>query len=507
MLIVNANLSLSGYPGFSRGMIETRGAQIADVRGSSLPNTEGGDVIDAKGRVVLPGFIDSHAHLLFREFDVVTVELETVTDVDQIIAAVEEKVRELGPKRWIVGVGWDDSRIANINRLDRDLLDQTGLPNPMFLQRVCGHAAFLNSKALALLCSCPDYDGIGSHVNRATGEIREQAVHVARSLVQIEHSERVSGARRAIDEALAVGITTICEMHATPHQFEVLRDAAADIEVMVYMDHESDESFEMFRRLEPSNLCRPVGLKLVADGSIGARTAAVSIPYAGTDEHGILLLNRAEIAATARRALREGIQLAIHAIGDVAVDTVISAYEDADAATAHDHRHRLEHLELLPEPLEDALAGLKRTGMIASMQPDFIETWGRKDGLYGERFGAKWAETNAFGPVLRAGIPLCFGSDSMPIGPVYGLRGAVNHPCRDYAMSVEDAIEAYTTGGAFAFREEGRLGRIRAGMGADIVILDCREAEGVLDAKVDATIKAGKVVYRADGRIRTNGLL
>jgi len=495
LLVVNANLELSGFDGNTPRSIEIQGARITGVGATSASEAASDDAIDAKRRIVLSGFIDSHAHLLIREFDVLMVDFAATVDVDEMIELVKQKAQELGPGKWVVGVNWDDSKVSGVERLNRELLDATDLPNPVFLQRVCGHAASLNSRAMDALCSASGFDQIEHNVDRSSGRICEDAVHVTRRLVQIEHSDRVRGVRLAIDEALSLGVTTLCEMHALPQQFDVLREAASDIEILVYMDYTSDDSLEMLRQLEPSDLCRPVGLKLVMDGSIGARTAAVSRPYAGTQERGVLLLNRNEIAEIAERALRQGVQLAIHAIGDVAVSAVISAYEDVDARAVPDHRHRLEHLEVLPRPLDEHLLRLKGTGLIASMQPGFIESWGHKDGLYGERFGAEWAKTNAFGPVKRAGIPLCFGSDSMPIGPIYGLRGAVNHPCQGFAVSIGDAIDAHTAGSAFAVREEGRLGRVKEGMNADLVILDCKHPDQVLDSRVIATIKTGRIVH------------
>ncbi len=495
MLIVDANLELSGFNGGSLRSIEIKGPRITQVGTKSATGVVSDDVINARGRIVLPGFIDSHAHLLLREFDVLTVDFAATVEADDMLELVKQKAAEAGPGRWVVGVNWDDSKVLGIDKLNRELLDATGLENPIFLQRVCGHAAFLNSRAMGVLCSALGFEEVKPYIDSSSGKIREGAVHLVRRLVKIEHPERVQGVRRSIDEALSLGITTICEMHASPYQFDVLRDAAAHIEILVYVDYISDKSLGMLKQLEPSELCRPVGLKLVVDGSIGARTAAVSRPYAATEERGVLLLSRNEIAEIAERALRQGVQLATHAIGDVAVDAVISAYEDADAESVPDHRHRLEHLEVFPKPLDEHLGKLKRTGLIASMQPGFIESWGHKNGLYGERFGAEWAKTNAFDAVKRAGIPLCFGSDSMPIGPIYGIRGAVNHPCRDFAMSIGDAIDAHTAGAAFAVREEERLGRIKESMNADLIILDCKRPDQILDSRVIATMKAGRVVY------------
>jgi len=212
----------------------------------------------------------------------------------------------------------------------------------------------------------------------------------------------------------------------------------------------------------------------------------------------MLLLDREKIARIAKLAFERDCQLAVHAIGDVAVDAVIRGYEDAGAASVPDHRHRLEHCELFPEPQADSLSRLKKTGLIASMQPDFVTSWAHADGLYGERFGPNWAITNAFGAIERAGILLAFGSDSMPIGPVYGLRGAINHPHEEFCLSLSDAIQAYTARGAFALSQESRLGQMRERMDADFVILDCSNEDDLLDAEVIATTKAGRIVYQAE---------
>ena len=495
MLITQANLILCGLDSTPQSIL-IRDNKIVRV-GARVDGVEtADDVLDAGGRLVVPGFFDSHAHILGREFDVITVDFDRTQSVEELLAQVVEKEEEVGPREWIVGINWDDSKIRGIEKLSRRLLDKTGLDNPIFLQRVCGHAAFLNRRALGILAEERRSSEMAHLIDFDNGRIEEDAVHLVRELVQLGRGDRLIGIERSIASALSLGITSVCEMHCLPQQFELMREAATNIRLFAYLDYIDDSSFGELARLEPTRLCRAAGLKLVADGSIGARTAAVSRPFHGTDSHGRLLLEKDDLVPVVREALRRGVQLAVHAIGDRAIESVIAAYEEAGAERFPDHRHRLEHLEVLPRPFDETLDRLKRTGLIASMQPDFITSWGHEDAMYGERFGPDWNSTNAFGLVFQRGIPLAFGSDSMPIGPIYGLRGAVEHPNEDSRLDLADAIAAYTAGGAYAVFGEGNQGRITPGMAADLTLLSCKTPDCILDAEVDATIMDGQVVFQ-----------
>jgi len=498
LLISNANLEVLGF-GKRATSIRVEGDSIARI-GRELGARPAEQVIDAGGRIVLPGFIDSHAHLLFREFDLISVDLAETTSVDEIISLLEAKSKEVGPSEWIIGNSWDDSKIADFQSLNKDRLDRLGTANPIFLQRICGHIAVLNSTAFAILSESSDFGRIEHLVDPESGFVREDALQVTRRLVKLDFADRVTGVRRAVQEVLALGVTSLCEMHSTPEQYAVLSQGARPLQVFVYLNFVDERSFEFLAQRRASPHCRASGLKLVVDGSIGARTAAVSKPYSGTSEKGMLLFSPERILRVVREATERNVQLAIHAIGDLAVDAVLSAFEHAGASKATwDCRHRLEHCELLPAPLERTVERIKSVGLVASMQPNFISNWARPDGLYGQRFGDGWAGTNAFGPLRRSGVVVAFGSDSMPPGPVYGLRGAVEHPHEPFRLSLSEAVEAYTSAGAYAVFEERRLGRLVEGAQADIVILNCRQPADLLHSGVFAVVKKGELVHKAAG--------
>ncbi|HYS70999.1 MAG TPA: amidohydrolase family protein, partial [Thermoplasmata archaeon] len=248
-------------------------------------------------------------------------------------------------------------------------------------------------------------------------------------------------------------------------------------------------------------------IKVFADGSFGARTAALFDPY--DDEPrgtGRLVHSPKELAAVLARAHGAGFQLAVHAIGDRAIDVVVEAYARVlDGEPREDHRHRIEHVEL---PSPEALDRMKELGLVASMQPNFVARWSGAGGLYERRLGRDRLErNNPFREVLARRIPLVFGSDGMPYGPLYGTIGAVGAPFGAQRIPALEALRCYTASGAFASFEEGTKGALAAGRLADFVVLsgDPRRGQALRGLAVEATVVAGRRVYRRPRRPRSAG--
>jgi hypothetical protein len=233
-----------------------------------------------------------------------------------------------------------------------------------------------------------------------------------------------------------------------------------------------------------------------ADGSFGARTAALFDPY--DDEPratGQLIQSPKELTSLLARAHSAGFQLAVHAIGDRGVDVVIEAFSRVlDREPRDGHRHRIEHAELFPE---DGLGRMKELGLVASMQPNFVARWSAPSGLYERRIGrARLERNNPFRHILRRRIPLAFGSDGMPYGPLGGLAGAIDAPFPAQRIPATEALRAYTAGGAFAAFAESDVGTLAAGKLADFAVLsgDPRR-DPVADLAVDATVVGGSLVH------------
>jgi predicted amidohydrolase YtcJ len=234
------------------------------------------------------------------------------------------------------------------------------------------------------------------------------------------------------------------------------------------------------------------GVKFFTDGSFGARTAAVGAAYA--DGHGVgeLLWSAAALEGAYRAADAAGLLTATHAIGDRAVALAVGALGASGA-----RRGRVEHVELVDEPTLETLA---RRDVQLSMQPNFVARWAVPGGLYERALGgARARASNPFRSLLATGRTLAFGSDSMPMGPLFGLRGAMEHPNPAECLSPAEALAAYTRGGPASLGEAA--GRLAAGQPADLVVLDARAftKEAILAARVEATARDGRWLYVAPG--------
>ncbi|MFX0207817.1 MAG: amidohydrolase, partial [Candidatus Hodarchaeota archaeon] len=205
------------------------------------------------------------------------------------------------------------------------------------------------------------------------------------------------------------------------------------------------------------------------------------------------------------RAHKLGMQVAIHAIGDKAIDEALNAIE---TALLHEprknHRHRIEHCEVINE---DQILRIKQLGIVASMQPNFVGEWGNYGGMYEQRLGSqRFKLHNPYRKLFDEGIPLAFGSDCgycppWPFNPIFGIWSAVNHPIRENRISLVEAIKCYTLNGAYASFEEDIKGSIEPGKLADITILSedlsLISPKNLLDVKVEMTIVNGKIQWRA----------
>ena len=463
-------------------------------------------------QVVVPGFIDSHAHLATDAWRRSWIQLEGCGSLEEALDRLRARIPEARQGEWIVGRGWDESAWPVKRYLNRQDLDSVSVSHPVLVNRVDGHMCSVNCVVLRRLDAFAGDAGVERDSDGTrTGVLREAAAERAREMMPLpSEAEWVELLERTIAHLHTLGITGVHDIVDDRHMraYQTLRRQDR-LAIRAYLMPYDD----MLDALIASGLQTGFGdewlrlgpIKVFSDGSLGARTAALSRPYED-DPAGKGQLNRTpkDLLAFLTKAHRAGFQLAVHAIGDRAIDVVVEAFGRAlEREPREDHRHRVEHFEL---PSDDALRGMDEFGLVASMQPNFVARWSHPDGLYERRLGTeRLARNNPFRSVLQRKIPLAFGSDGMPYGPLHGLEGAVMAPFASQRLKPEDAITSYTSAGAYASFTEHEAGTLAAGKVADFVVLsgDPRRLHPSRLA-VDATVVGGEVVHRRTGsRTRT----
>lgn len=462
-----------------------RSTDILRLRG---PETK---VFPLEGRFLLPGFFDGHVHFLKVGLDrTFFVDLSPARSLGEALELLRTRA-EARPGEWVVGRGWDESRWPERRYLERSDLDRAVPRQPCCAVRVDGHMMAANTLALAR-CVRPE----GQFVDRERGHLWEDAVTEVLSLVRPERETLVEAAAEASRYAATLGITSVTDM-ASPQDFATYqvaeRRGLLRTRIFTYLPAETLSQLATLgiSRGFGSIVLRIVGIKAFVDGSIGAKTAAVLEPYRGEMGRGRVLLGRGELARLWRKAMEAGLQMAIHAIGDRAIEEVLAAARLAGVGF-HD-RHRIEHLEL-PTPAQ--LERLKDLGLVASMQPNFLQ-WSGPGGMYEDRLGpARDARIDPHRWVLERGIPLAFGSDGMPMGPLCGIRLALDPPHPLQKVTVEEALLAYTKGAAYAAFAEDEVGEIAQGKWADLVVLSADPYQTPWEKiQVEATFLAGELVF------------
>ncbi|MGH7336712.1 MAG: amidohydrolase, partial [Myxococcota bacterium] len=427
---------------------------------------------------------------------------------------------------WVIGWNWDESQWEEPPpnprvRLGADEprsvrparepltpedLDAVSTKHKVLARRTCGHKLVVNAAGLASLDLREDLPGLVHDNGRLTGLITEDAAYEAWEQCAPTFETCVKGLRIESKKLAQLGITSIADT-SWHREVQLLTAGAREgwfLQRSAMYVHEDLLSHLKALHLGamPNDRCALLGVKTYADGSIGARTAAMREPYEdpgpgpgprpGPADRGMLLRSPKEIESLARTVHGLGLQLKAHAIGDAAIDAVIDGVEAAEVPRTA--RPRLEHGELLHA---DHLERMRELGMVASMQPNFIGNWQHAGGLYEERLGkARTLAMNPIKSILDAGVPLAFSSDGMPYGPLYGIACATQHPDPKERITVEQGITAYTRGAAYALGMEHERGVLKAGALGDAVVLaeDPRRARDVAKVRVERTIIGGRAV-------------
>jgi predicted amidohydrolase YtcJ len=474
-------------------------------------------VCDLRGMCVVPGMIDSHLHLVAYGLSLRSVDLRGVKSIDNIKGAVRERVKSMKMGELVRGGGWDQDKLDERRYPTKTDLDEVSPDNPVILSRVCGHVICLNSRALERIkIDANTADPPGGEIVREqntqepNGLLKETAADLAwKAFPEQSEEQNMTAAELACKEFVRVGLTTVHFMSATLPEARALvrlRDGGRlPIRVRLYVAEEDLE--EIRAELKEDEMLRVCGVKVFMDGSLGGRTALLSEPYSDDPStRGMETIDEHKAERTFERVHLQGLQLAVHSIGDEATKRALDLLQKTlDAHPIGDHRHRIEHASVLTAGLMDRIKAL---GLIVSVQPHFVTS----DSWAVRRVGEERAKgVYAFRSLIERGIPTAAGSDCPvePPSPLLGMRAAVTRGedegielsaiTPDERLSPEVALELYTQGAAFASREEGLVGILREGSYADFVVLSgdpitCNPLE--LDKiEVKMTIVGGRAVF------------
>lgn len=464
-VLLNANLLTLGHRVSRAEALAIRAGSII-AAGSSRAIRRLADrrtrIVDAGGKTVVPGFVESHAHLISAGFHRQSVDLFGLPTLRAQLLAVGRRAAAAKKGRWISVVGFDDTLIADGRYPTRQELDEAAPYNPVFLSRMDGHSSVLNTLAFRILKIPRAMSGVERDASgEPTGVLRAPANDLAgtRFSQQFSQEERVRAFYIACREALRAGITTAHTIEAAGRDSELVlaERSKTPLRVRLYTIVEHPRDLRVV----------PEGVKLFADGSIDSHTALLSAPYADhSSTAGIRYLQPERLREFIAAANGKGRQVIIHAIGNRAISDVLSIWEELGPG----NRPRIEHFEL-PDPV--ALARCRRLGVIASVQPAFVHFWDYQ-GFFVRRLGARRARRiHPYRSLLRAGVRLAGGSDApvTPLNPLLGIHAAVNHPLPTERLTRLEALRLFTIDGAYAGFEETSRGSLEPGKLADFVLL------------------------------------
>ncbi|MGA9797621.1 MAG: amidohydrolase [Terriglobales bacterium] len=524
------------------GRVEAIG-QTGEMVKLKGPSTE---VIDLGGNFVMPGFNDAHVHLANAGFQQLSVDLAGVKSLAEFRDRIRTRVQSAAPNEWIVGGGWDQTLWPVKELPSRTDIDEVTRDHPVYLERVDGHIAVANTRALQLAdITVATKDPAGGKIDRdsagqATGIVRETARQAITAVIpKPGHDRRRQALEAALQDLARSGITSAQDNSDYQDSKlawddflifeEIEREGKLTARITEWL-HFNDPVpvLQEHRAAHPQsdNMLHTGMLKGFMDGSLGSRTAALLEPYADDPTNsGLPQYDQEQLTKMTIERVNAAFQIGFHAIGDKGVQMALNAFAAAERgyvgtglgpvqakrssetpSSIPDFRFRIEHAQVTNAA---QIAKFKELKVIASMQPNHLLT----DMNWAEaRLGPKRAAYSyAWASFADNGVTLAFGTDYPvePVAPFRGLYAAVTRKSEDgkreyypqQKLSIEQAIAAYTTGSAFAEFAEKEKGTLAPGMLADLVVLDTditsAPPEKILLTKVLRTVVGGKTVYEA----------
>jgi predicted amidohydrolase YtcJ len=494
--------------------------------------TKGPDtkIVDLGGHFVMPGFNDAHLHIGHAGQEKMSVNLVGVKTLDEFRERVRAKVEKAAPGEWVTGAGWDETLWPVKTVPTRWDLDEVASGHPIYLDRVDGHIAVANTRALQLASiTVASRDPEGGKIDRdeagtPNGVLRESARDAVQAVIPRPTIEqRQAAIELALADLASHGITS-AQDNSSWEDFQVYEKLekegklTARISEWLPFDNSVAELIKKRNSHAASDsMLHTSMLKGFMDGSLGSKTAALLEPYSDDPKNsGLPQYEQDKLNAMTKERVLAGFQVGFHAIGDKGAQMALDAFAEAEKAAkenkviaangGNDYRLRIEHAQVTTP---QQVLRFKELKVIASMQPSHLLTdmnWAES------RLGPKRAaHSYTWADFLKHGVTLAFGTDYPvePVTPFRGLYAAVTRQNEsskktyypDQKITIEQAIAAYTTGSAFAEFAEKQKGRLEPGMVADFVVLDrditSVPAPKILETQVLRTVVGGRTVFEA----------
>jgi predicted amidohydrolase YtcJ len=497
--------------------------EVSDLAG---PDTR---VIDLAGATAIPGIVDSHCHPdgTALELDRYHVKHPEFTTIDQIITAIEKHAATTGPDEWFMGNGYNNARFGGYPT--RQQLDDAAGGRPVILFRMDGHVAIVNSRAFEIAgvtedVANPEHGQFDRdpETGRLTGVVREGAYFVFRNIFRgaatVEDYER--GLPRVFEDYLSHGVTSVHNSVVRPKVFKAYQNlhsrGALNMRVGIIGNGDVDG---MVQAMITSGLqsgmgddwIRIVGVEWIADASVGGRTAAFYEPYQGEPDvgepvpnTGMQLFSREWLEPRVIAAHEAGLTVCVEGLGDRGVDFALDVIEAAlEKSPREDHRSRIEHCCCVPDK---QMARIKKLGVVPSSATGFLHDLGdlyvrnRGEGAMKTMFRHRSYIDQGIRAPGHSDNPVCTVNPFKTMWSMVTrttMMGDVAGP--EEAVTIEEALHAYTTLGAWAGREEHTKGKLLPGMLADVAVLDRDIFEvpsnDIKDIQVTTTILDGRVVF------------
>lgn len=447
---------------------------------------------------IAPGFIDSHVHPLETGLAMIYPNLSAAGSVDEIMDVLAAEIHRMPDTPVLMGFNFEPERLKEHRYLYRRELDRISRKVPIFIYRVDGHSAAVNTPVLALLNDTSvegiELDGAG----KPTGVVRGKAYEILSEMVKrLLFPDIIRKAFTLTAEvAIKNGIVAMGAMvgwdSLTKEEWTMILDALSEVPINMIP----------FPQTWNPDVVRELGIPriggcLLLDGSFGSHTAALSEDYFDTPGYrGVLYQEDRRLFDFIHRAVEMDLQTSFHAIGDRAIEQLVKCHEQIiNKGLKKNLRHRIEHSELLSPELIKRISDL---GLILAVQPEFEHLWGGPDGMYARRLGKRWQNTNPYRVLVDHNVMIAGGSDSpiTPLEPLRGIYAAMNLPNVQNRLNGSEALMLFTTNSAYSLGLEKVTGKLMPQMEANFICLSDDPRENPA-CHILATYYRGRPLFEA----------